>query len=345
VGWRGGVWAVTPAPEAVTPQAAPGQVADSASGAEFPDEAAEASEEEDLEELEWRMQRTRQVPPCPQAAPGQRQLQAVNANDPLECTELVAWACEVMDLPVGELFQNMLSDVVREPGALSRLIEEAWQAFLLFLPDERMGVNAAWAAQLGHAMEILRRWAANAEAAIARTTRFLDGQGLTLRCHCQKCLTFFCQIAKCPGCNGTKGPRGRPVHHNSNLHPAFGSMMAGPKRSNSLALWPHALMLMAHGAHPDDAAQGAIHHQIQQDDLQQTQLAIEESFAAQTRKAKQEIVELELLGLPRVLDLPRYRRPRPSSSALPRTAFFQSGSTAYRVFDKSHYRVTRLFRR
>ena len=91
-----------------------------------------------------------------------------------------------------------------------------------------------------------------------------------------------------------KGLRGRAVNHNPNLHPAFGSKMVGLKRSNSLTLWPHALMLMAHGAHPDDAAQQAIHHQIQQDDLQQTQLAIEETLAAQSRQAKQEALELEL---------------------------------------------------
>jgi len=174
---------VTPAPEAVTPQAAPGQVADSASGAEFPDAAAEASEEEDLEESEWRRQRARQVPPCPQAAPGQRCLQFVNASDPFECTELLAWACEVVDLPEGELLKNMLSNVMTEPGALSRLIKEAWQALLVFLPDKRMGVHAPWAAHLGHAtsMEILRQWAAYAEAAMARTTSFLDGQGLTFQ--------------------------------------------------------------------------------------------------------------------------------------------------------------------
>ena len=91
-----------------------------------------------------------------------------------------------------------------------------------------------------------------------------------------------------------KGLRGRAVNHNPNLHPAFGSKMVGLKRSNSLTLWPHALMLMAHGAHPDDAAQQAVHHQIQQDDLQQTQLAIEETLAAQIRQAKQEALELEL---------------------------------------------------
>jgi hypothetical protein len=107
-------------------------------------------------------------------------------------------------------------------------------------------------------------------------------------------LTFFWKIGKCPGCNGMKGLRGRAVNHNPNLHPAFGSKMVGLKRSNSLTLWPHALMLMAHGAHPDDAAQQAVHHQIQQDDLQQTQLAIEETLAAQIRQAKQEALELEL---------------------------------------------------
>ena len=51
-----------------------------------------------------------------------------------------------------------------------------------------------------------------------------------------------------------------------------------------------------------------------------------------------------ILGLPRVLDLPRYREPPLSSSAPPRTASFQSGSTAYRVLS-GHYRVPRLFRR
>ena len=91
-----------------------------------------------------------------------------------------------------------------------------------------------------------------------------------------------------------KGLGGRAVSHNPRLHPAFGSKVAGLKRANSLTLWPHALMLMAHGAHPDDAAQQAIHHQIQQDDLQQTQLAIEETLAAQIRQAKQEALELEL---------------------------------------------------
>jgi hypothetical protein len=65
-------------------------------------------------------------------------------------------------------------------------------------------------------------------------------------------------------------------------------------RAWEVTLWPHALMLLAHGAHPDDAAQQAVHHQIQQDDLQQTQLAIEETLAAQIRQAKQEALELEL---------------------------------------------------
>ena len=49
------------------------------------------------------------------------------------------------------------------------------------------------------------------------------------------------------------------------------------------------------------------------------------------------------LGKPQVLDLPRYRVPRVSSSALPRTASFQLNSTAYRVFSTRHYRVPRLF--
>jgi hypothetical protein len=180
--------AVFPAPEAwgavvalPLAEAVTGQVADSASGAEFPDAAAEASEEENLDESEWQRQRARQVPPCPQAAPGQRHLQSVNANDPFECTELLAWAFEVVELPVGELFQDMLSDVMCEPGALSRLIKEAWQALLVFLPDKRMGVHAPWAAHLGHAMEILRQWSAHAEAAMERTTSFLDGQGLTFQ--------------------------------------------------------------------------------------------------------------------------------------------------------------------
>ena len=44
-----------------------------------------------------------------------------------------------------------------------------------------------------------------------------------------------------------------------------------------------------------------------------------------------------------MLDLPRYRVPRVSSSALPRTASFQLSSTAYRVFSTRHYRVPRLF--
>ena len=91
------------------------------------EDLADASDEEDLAELEWRRQLIRQIPPCPQAAPGERQLQAVNANDPFECTQLVSWACEALELPVGELFQNMLSDTLREPGCLPRLIKEAWQ--------------------------------------------------------------------------------------------------------------------------------------------------------------------------------------------------------------------------
>jgi hypothetical protein len=155
--------------------------------------------EKDLEESEWRRQRARQVPPCPQAAP-----------------EQLTWACEVVELPEGELWKILGSS---EPGALSRRIKEAWQALLVFLPDKRMGVHAPWAAHLGHAMEILRQWAAYAEAAV---------------------------------------------------------------------------MLIAHGAHPDDAAQQAVQHQIQQHDLQQTQLAIEEIIAAvQISQAKQEALELE----------------------------------------------------
>jgi hypothetical protein len=52
---------------------------------------------------------------------------------------------------------------------------------------------------------------------------------------------------------------------------------------------------------------------------------------------------IPILGKPQVLDLPRYRVPRVSSSALPRTASFQLSSTAYRVFSTRHYRVPRLF--
>ena len=44
-----------------------------------------------------------------------------------------------------------------------------------------------------------------------------------------------------------------------------------------------------------------------------------------------------------MLDLPRYRVPRLLSFALPRTASFQLGSTAYRVFSTRPYRVPRLF--
>ena len=50
-----------------------------------------------------------------------------------------------------------------------------------------------------------------------------------------------------------------------------------------------------------------------------------------------------LLGEPRVLGLPRYRVPRLLSLALPRTASFQLGPTAYRVFSTRPYRVPRLF--
>jgi hypothetical protein len=44
-----------------------------------------------------------------------------------------------------------------------------------------------------------------------------------------------------------------------------------------------------------------------------------------------------------VLGLPRYRVPRLFSFALPRTASFQLGPTAYRVFSTRPYRVPRLF--
>ena len=258
------------------------------------EDLGDTSDEEDLAELEWQRQLIRQIPPCPQAAPGERQLQAVNANDPFECTQLVSWACEALELPVGELFQNMLSDTLREPGCLPQLIKEAWQALILFLPDKRQGVSTPWAPYLGHAMEILRKWAANAEAAMARTTSFLEGQGMELRCYCQKCLTFFWKVAQCPGCNGMKRLGGKPAHHLSKFHPSFGCAMAGLKRSNNSTLWVHGLTLIAHGAHPDDAAQKATHHQIEHEALRETQAAIEEDIAARARKAEQAALELAL---------------------------------------------------
>ena len=68
--------------------------------------------------------------------------------------------------------------------------------------------------------------------------------------------------------------------------------MAGLKRSSNSTLWVHGLTLIAHGAHPDDAAQKATHHQIEQEALRETHLAIEDDIAAQARKAEQAALEL-----------------------------------------------------